>query len=134
MPAIGDLRDWLIVGQIIGTALLFVGLIWLRSLFVPRKEFEAAMGEVRKRVTAQSERLNAGEARFDRLDDRLRDLPVLGQRLDTIATNLHELVVALEKLSGDVRVTNERLDGLSALHETLQRQVGLIDDFMRSHR
>ena len=116
--------DMFAVGQIVLTALAAWFLLYMRAKFLPRGEADSKLSATEARLTAQSERLNAGDARFQLIEDRMKAIPSPAQ--------LHELALGIERLSGDLRTMGARLEGVEALHDTLKHQVSIMDEFLRT--
>jgi hypothetical protein len=115
-------EQWLLaVNAVQGAATLMLGvaMLYLRSIFAGRKD----LLELEGRVQGHAERLNLGDGRFARLEDRIAALPT--------AEALSQLNVQIERLSGDMRMLGSQLHGMEQLHKVLERQVGVIDDFLR---
>ncbi len=131
--SVHNISDWLVVIQIGLTLLGGAFLVWMRRNFIPREEADRRavqlghkFDELEGRIGRMTERLNAGDAKFDLVELRLKSLPT--------AADIHAMSVGLEKLNGNVAVTNERLSGLKEAHDGLRAQVSVIDEFMRSHQ
>jgi hypothetical protein len=134
---IHSLADWVTVLAFSATVInallsvaLFSAMLWLKSKFVTeirfaehRKAADDRFDGFDRRLNAQSERLNDGQRRFALLDEHLRSLPT--------REDLHENTLALERLSSDVKVANAKLEGMERLHVTLERQVSVMDEFLR---
>lgn len=116
--SIADLKDWLVLAQLLGTAAVFLIALWLRSRFVPRDEFKAVIGEITVQLETKRGRLDAGEVRFERLDRALVELP---KRDD-----LHDLGLHITRLAGAIDTLGARLEG----HEKL---VDRLDDSVKRH-
>lgn len=113
--SIAAARDWLVVAQLVGTAAVFVVALWLRARFVPREEFEKAVGGINEQLAEKRSRLAAGEARFDRLDRTLAELP---KRDD-----LHDLGLHITRLAGSIDTLGARFEGHEKLVERLESSV-----------
>jgi|GEM_PF-865831 len=123
MIDVAALKDWLPVAQLVGTAAVFVVALWLRSKFVPREEFDSdrrdtgeALAEISRQIEAKRSRLDAGEARFERLDRALVTLP---QKDD-----LHGLGLQITRLAGSIDTLGARFEGHEKLVERLEQSVG----------
>lgn len=105
-----------------GTVVIAIVLLWLRSIFATRSQHE----ELAKRVQGHSERLNRGDGRMELIEHRLGAIPS-GEQMT-------KLVVGIERLSGDMRALSVKIEGMDALHKTLERQVGVMDEWLRNGR
>ena len=123
---IGEITNVLVAVQIVLTVLVGAFAFYMRATFVPRREFAEHAEDVGKRLTTHSERLVVGETRFARLEDRIATLPT--------ASEVNSLKVAIERLAGDVRALNEKIEGFEDLHHALRRQVEVMDEFLRAHK
>lgn len=121
---IAQIKDWLIVIQLAGTALLFVLLLYARSVFVTRSEYQKFSADVGTRLTNQSERLTSTDNRIQLLDQRQSTMPT--------ERSLFDLQKELTIVSGQLGITNERLNGLEALQDTIRHQVTVMDEFIRN--
>jgi hypothetical protein len=111
--------DWIAVVQFLGIVLLGVAAWWLKAHFVSKGDYHA-LGE---RVDNHATRLTLGDQRFKELEDKIAALPT--------QLALAELTLRMERLSGDMRVLTERIEGASNLNAVVKRQVERIDEFLR---
>lgn len=109
------LRDWIPLFQLAGTGAVFVVALWLRSRFVPREEFEATASDIRGQIAEKHSRLERGEARFDRIDNRLAQLPTQAE--------MHSLGLEIARLSGSIDTLGARLEGHERLTDRLESSV-----------
>lgn len=128
---IQDATNLLIAAQVLLTAIIAVFAWYMRTAFVSRRDFQKFKAEelgpfredVGKRLTAAGERLTAGDGRFNRIDDRIATLPAISEVTD--------LKLAVERLSGDVRVLGQKLEGFDDLQQVLRTQIERMDEFLR---
>ena len=123
MQWIQNVSSVLVTVQAVLTVAVGIFAWYMRNAFVPRREFQAGLADVGARLTTHGERLVIGEGRFERIEDRIASMPT--------AAEVTSLKLAIERLSGDVRVLNEKIDGFEALHHTLKTQVQVMDEFLR---
>lgn len=122
--SLGELSALLAIVQAVLTVAVGLFAYYMRTAFFPRREAEVKFTAIDARLTAQSERLNSGDARFTLIESQLQSLPT--------AANLHELALGIERLAGDMRAMGARLEGIEALHETLKHHVSVMDEFLRT--
>lgn len=65
-----------------------------------------------------------------RLIDRVRGLEEKYEQIPGLRA-VHELKVQMTALYGELKSTNTRLDGFNDVAERMQRQLDLIDEFLR---
>lgn len=118
-----NISNLLIALQVLLTVVIAAGAWSMRKAFVTRKEFEESADDIGKRLTMHSERLLIGDARFTRIEDRFGTLPT--------APEVTDLKVAIERLGGEVRRLEQRLEGFDDLQEMLRSQVDRMDEFLR---
>jgi Protein of unknown function (DUF2730) len=123
---IAEIKDWLIVVQLAGTGLLFVLLLYAKSVFVTRGEYKKFADDVGARLTAQSERVGNVDTRVLLVERTQQGMPT--------KDSLHRLELSLQEMKGIVGVTNERLSGVEDLHQTLKHQVNVMDEFIRTSK
>jgi len=115
MTDLATLRDWIPFVQLAGTAAVFVVALWLRSRFVPREEFAATSTEIRDQIADKHTRLERGDARFDRLDQAVAQLPK--------QADMHSLGLEISRLSGSIDTLGARLEGHEKLTDRLESAV-----------
>jgi hypothetical protein len=64
-------------------------------------------------------------ARVQGVEDRLDQIPG--------AAVIHQLSIQMTALHGELKATNTRLDGFNDLSRRMQKQLDLIDGFLREH-
>lgn len=121
---IHDLSDLLVAVQVVMTIAVGVFAWYMRNAFVSRREFVQQADDISKRLTTHSERLVIGDGRFERIEERMAAMPN--------AAEVTNLKLAIERLSGDVRVLNEKIEGFEDLHHMLKTQVQVMDEFLRA--
>jgi hypothetical protein len=92
-----------------------VFMILMRSLFAEKKEHNALEAKVVEL-----------EGRIGRMNERMTQVPT--------AQNLHDLQISVERLTGQIAVSNERMSGLEGLHGVMKRQIEVMDDFLRQRK
>ena len=104
MTNIQDLSAWLTVAQ--GVGVLFLGAIvyYLRTAFLPRREFKQWTDDAGQRLTSQSDRLGLLDNRTTRVEDKMGAMPT--------QMEMNKLTVAMSDLRGDVRVLTKQLEGI----------------------
>jgi hypothetical protein len=120
-----DADRWLLIlnaGELIAMVVFAIILLWLRSIFATRGQHT----DLERRVQGHADRLNTGDGRFARIEDRVGSLPT--------ADATQKLAVSIERLNGDVRTLSAQLSGTEQLHKALERQVSVIDEFLRRDR
>lgn len=103
----------------LGTTVIAITLLWLRSVFVTKR----AHHDLAERVQGHADRLSRGDGRMALIEQRLAASP------STDA--MTHLVVSLERLSGDMKALSMKIEGMDGLHKQLERQVGVMDEFLR---
>ena len=121
---------WLMAVQLAGTVCLGIFSWLLRRRQATKDEIagvEERMGkrvdDVAARAANHAERLTEGDKRFQRIESHIEGLPG--------AETITALTLQLANLNGDLRVTNQALEGLTSMHKTLSQQVGVIDQYLR---
>jgi Co/Zn/Cd efflux system component len=92
-----------------------VFMIFMRSIFAPRADHVA----LQLRVTAL-------ETANQLLQQQLGQSPT--------KTELHELQLAMTKLTGKIDVHNERMEGLEELQKVIKHQVEVMDGYLRERK
>lgn len=116
---IAEWKDLFVIVTVILGCLNTVAMLYLRNIFATRKDF----GAIGDRISRHGERLNLGDGRFVRIEERMRALPTTHQ--------LGNLSIQLERLSGDMRAMTKQIEGYDQLHQSLKRQVDVMDDYLR---
>ncbi|WP_119301127.1 DUF2730 family protein [Dongia deserti] len=101
--------------QWIAVALFFVFMLYMRSVFVTRKDHEA----VEKRVQNL-------ETTITLIGHQMKQGPT--------AKEMHELSLAIERLTGQLGITNERMSGMEDLQKVFKHQVDRIEEFLAKNR
>lgn len=112
---VAALKDWLPFLQLVGTGAVFVVALWLRSRFVPREEFDKLSAEIRDEIADKHIRLERGNARFDRIDQALAELPK--------KSDLYSLGLEISRLSGSIDTLGARIEGGEQLIERIESSV-----------
>ncbi|MGH6909923.1 hypothetical protein [Hypericibacter sp.] len=121
---------WLMALQALATLGVVVHSWFDQRRRVSKKEIKAVADEaaaraaaIEKRIDDHRQRLTTGESRFQRIEDHLGRLP----------TNeaIGRVELAMSDLSGELKVTNQRLEGLEGLHELMRDQFNRMDEFLR---
>lgn len=131
---LSNIRDLLVIAQVVGTMLIMGFLWWMRTTFVSHRELAEILGKreehrdkqfngVMEELKGMGRRMSDGDRRFGLIEQNLQNAPTYEQIAD--------LRLSVEKLSGDVRVAVKGIDGMEALHNTLRRQVDVMDEFLR---
>jgi len=136
---IENITNVLLALQVIGLVVISIFGWYMRTAFVSRGDFNAAMAnsasrdDLKKlesadtdagtRLTTQSARLQELAGKVARVEDRVAILPN--------AEAVKDLELAMERLSGDVRVLGQKLEGFDDLQEMLRGQVDRMDEFLR---
>lgn len=121
---IAEIKDYLIVAQLVGTFVLLLVMLYLKSAFVPRAEHKKFADDVGARLTSHSERLGNLDTRVLLVEREQKSMPSNESML--------RLELALSDMRGELKVTNERLNGIEDLHGTLKHQVNVMDEFFRN--
>ncbi|MFN3883258.1 MAG: hypothetical protein ACK4Q4_00690 [Rhodocyclaceae bacterium] len=126
-----QIKEWATLGNLVLPFFMGGVLFWLNKHYVRRSEHNDIVGKMTKaiehlgeRQQSHAERLNQGDTRFNLLDERIKALPS--------AADIAQLAVSMERLSGDIRVTNAKFEGMDALMTTVKGWVSVIDDHLRS--
>jgi hypothetical protein len=116
------ISDWeflIIASNLVMTVALSLFMLYLRSVFVTHRTHEVLAA----RVERHSERLNLGDTRFGLLDQRIASVPS--------ADALHRLDLMMARLDGKIGALTIELQGLQKLNDMVQRQMGVMDDYLR---
>lgn len=92
-----------------------VFMLVMRSTFTEKKEHNGLAAKVVEL-----------EARVGRMNERMTQVPT--------AQNLHDLQISVERLTGQIAVSNERMSGMEDLHGVMKRQIEVMDDFLRQRK
>lgn len=79
---------------------------------------------VERRLADHRDRLTNGDARFSQIEDGLKRTPS--------SENIHSLQLQLERVSGDLRVTNQAIKDMALRHDMMVQRVGIIDEHLRT--
>ncbi|WP_341893870.1 hypothetical protein [Ferrovibrio terrae] len=125
-----DIKEWAAIGNLVMPIVLGGIILWLNKYFVPREEhgetviqLKAALTALSERQQGQAERLNNGDARFGAIELRIAALPTSGE--------ISDLRVGMERLAGDLRVSQEQYEGIRALFDMVRGHMAVIDDHLR---
>lgn len=116
------LTFWMTVAQFVGLIGLAVGGYYLRTAFVPRKEYNGWTVDAGNRMTMQSERMTVIDGRFTVMEFKLTTLPTPVQ--------IEGLKEVIANLRADVRVLTERLDA----RENLEPLIRAIEELARKDK
>lgn len=129
-------RDILVILNMLGTIAVLLVAYWAYQTFLPRRELvveldkrdekrDAQFATVNDAVHEIDQRLARGETRFREIEVTLGTLPT--------ASQISELQVSIERLSGGVAVVAERIDGMIERVKGVERQVHLVDSYVRNN-
>jgi len=104
MTNIQDLSAWLTVAQGVGVVFLGALVYYMRTAFLPRREFRQWTEDAGARLTAQSDRMGLLDNRTTRVEDKMMAMPT--------QMEMTKLTVAMSDLRGDVRVLTKQLEGI----------------------
>lgn len=90
------------------------------------KAAKTRIDAIELRLDDHRQRLTTGEGRFQRIEDRLDAMPS--------ANAVSELKIAMTQLTGEIRVTNQRLDGFEEIYRVAKTQVDRMEDYMRAQK
>jgi chromosome segregation ATPase len=85
----------------------------------------AAVRSATERLDSHTNRLDRGESRFERLSEQITQLPT--------AHTISDLRLTMEHLRTEIRVLAEKVDGMETLQERFERQVNVIDEWLRAN-
>ncbi|WP_119304970.1 DUF2730 family protein [Dongia deserti] len=104
-----QILQWIAVG------LFFVLMLYMRSVFVARKDHDAL-----------EKRVQTVETTIALIGHQMKQGPT--------AKDLHELNIAIERLTGQLGVTNERMSGMEDLQKVFKHQVDRMEEFLAKNR
>ena len=99
-----------------------VFMLYMRSKFVSKEEFAALMRE----KDALAAKVTQIEGRCDRMNERLTQQPS--------AKDVHDLNIAITRLTGEIGIANERMSGMEDMHKVFRGQVDRIEEFLAKTR
>jgi hypothetical protein len=124
-PGSWNAEQWLLAlnaVEVIAIVVMAILLLWLRSIFATRDDHT----ELERRVQGHADRLNTGDGRFGRIEDRIGALPT--------SEAIQRLALSIERLHGDMRQLSAQIGGMAQLHGALEKQVSVMDEFLRQER
>jgi uncharacterized coiled-coil protein SlyX len=125
-----DANAWLVVLTAINVIGLVLGgwVLWsLRRAFVGRSEFDAAMDQIPRDL---GERLDRVRDRGAEQDQRLAVLEHQMERTPS-RDEIHNLEIAVTRVETTISGLDHRLNGLQTLLERFERQVNVMDGYLR---
>jgi predicted nucleic acid-binding Zn-ribbon protein len=126
MEFLPHLQPFLQVLQWIVAIIACLFMIYMRSIFVSKKEADAKALTDAAAIASLTTRLANAEGRLDRMHDRMTEAPT--------AKEINQLHISIERLNGDVRVLNEKMSGSEDLFQRMEHQVSLLDTFLRDRK
>lgn len=123
---IQDAQPFLQVLQWAVAIIAAVFMLYMRSVFVSKKDHDSAFEKAAVEQDAVIARVQTLETAQKLIDDRLKSGPT--------AKDVHELQIGMTQLSGKLDVANERMSGVEDLQEMIKRQVQVMDEWMRDHK
>jgi hypothetical protein len=106
--------------------LIFLGGLALTGKFVTRKDCKDCRKSCGEKNWELAEGVDELEKRVTRNEDKLADLPT--------GDEISSLTLALESLSGDVRVLAERIEGVKEAQKSTRELATRLDNFLRNQK
>jgi len=106
--------------------LLFLGGLALTGKFMTRSDCKKCRVTCGEKNGELADGVDELEKRVTRNEDKLADLPT--------GDEVSNLTVALESLSGDVRVLAERIEGVKEAQKSTRELATRLDNFLRNQK
>lgn len=100
--------------------------LWLDVVAILVALGSIVYAHVRTKDAARQQQISDLENRLTKAEGKLEETPT--------SKAIHELAIAIEHLSGDLRATVERLNGLSGIVERLEKAAVRQEDYLRNAR
>lgn len=115
MPWLGQIKDVVTVVSALSVPLLFVAVLWLKSQFATKKDFDKGIAEVGSKISSLSNDDRALDSRVARVE----------QSMTSLATreDLHGISLTMERANG-------QLAALSAAHKATHHQLDRIQEYL----